>query len=787
MKRVFVLLALLTAFMSVGVTSAQSPRPVTTIQITDDVLLEQPKNLGINIGFHDQFGASQILKNLLPNPGFEGSEVGSIFLAAAGASGNRIQAQGWTVKPIRGNENPISYWQGGELEILTGAGQGRNVAINDVTLDDGRFTFHLQFDGVAPAAGDVIAVRGPERPSYYKTTVLDNVTYDRTTARPGSSGDQALRVSPSDRPNQPDFYKAFDSTGRDGARTAGKLRIVDGAWNISYWIKAEHPGMKAIFTFKRDNGVVFHKETVGLTTEWQHVQRTMFIPAGVDTTWRHRVLLVGIEILDSAGDVWVDDMVIQRSDHKNPTAFSDNFVNALKQLNPGVIRDWGLQMGSSLDNQLADPFARLTTGYHPHDTPRNWHYSLHEFLELAQHVGAEPYYVMPPTWSSQEITNFIAYLAAPAGSHPYANRRAALGQPTPWTHVFKQIHIEFGNELWGYNADWQPGQGFAMDGAIRVGDAANARFHLMRVTPHFNPNKFNLIIGGQVNFPDFQGQVQRRSGTHDSFALAPYFGDLDRFATDAEKYGPLFAAPSQDVNIGGRVMQARQSLDWRNGEDTELVIYEINTQLDPQGAPLDVTNDWYTSLGTGLALPLHMLTYQRDMGINTQMAFTALQYATPYQATWHNVWGLLRDVEATQLKRPGWLGMELANYGIQGNMVETVVSGANPGWTQQPMNTIIRPIHVPYIQAFAYRGWGAKTSIILFNLSLNQEQQVNINLPTSVTPFGKATIKTLTADDINANNETGNNVQIVTDQQFMGGWSTVIVPPHSMMVVRWDW
>ncbi len=41
-----------------------------TIQMTYHVVQQDVKRLGINIGVHNQYGASQLLKNLILNPGF---------------------------------------------------------------------------------------------------------------------------------------------------------------------------------------------------------------------------------------------------------------------------------------------------------------------------------------------------------------------------------------------------------------------------------------------------------------------------------------------------------------------------------------------------------------------------------------------------------------------------------------------------------------------------------------------------------------------------------------------
>ena len=111
--------------------------------------------------------------------------------------------------------------------------------------------------------------------------------------------------------------------------------------------------------------------------------------------------------MPNAGDeVWLDDVALYSTDHTNPTVFTDTYVDRLKELSPGILRNWSNQFGSTLDVQLAEPWARQTQGYRPHNRiPGSYSYSLHEFLELCQEIGAEPWYVIPPTFSPEDMSN----------------------------------------------------------------------------------------------------------------------------------------------------------------------------------------------------------------------------------------------------------------------------------------------------------------------------------------------------------------------------------------------
>ena len=772
-KAVLVLLVvgLVLSFSAETAVTAQSN--VTTIKIENTVVQPNVKRLGINIGSYDQFGAAQYLKNLLPNPGFEGGEYGMVFLAEAGASANRVRANRWNIHP---GSHPAGFWDGAQYEILTGKAKGRTGSISRYTIEGGRPTFYLSGGETAPAGDDAIVVRRPEMVGFFNPNQTPWMSADTSQKRPGSSGKQSLRVAPHAGKNPPPFYVALDSLGRDGDRSAGKLNIAQGGWKYSIWVKAERPNTQIEISMRRDDAITFHSEQFTVGTTWQRIDRQFWIPNGKDNPNGGHALLFAIRTL-SGGNIWLDDAYWGQSDQGNPTVFSDSFVNNLRQLQPGVLRNWGKQTGSTLDNQLASEYTRQTVGYTPNrQDPRNWHYSLHEFLQLSQHVGADPWYVIPVNWSNAEVQNLIAYLSAPAGSHPYANRRAQLGQAAPWTNVFGRIHLEYGNELWGGNDYNDPFQGATLRGGFRTGELANTRFAAAKSSPHFQANKFNLIIGGQANFASRQKDIEATSFNHNAVGVAPYHGKLNQHWSVEQMYYPLFANPQQE--IVGRM--ANNQANVRNS--TELVVYEVNT-ASLGGAPMWKRNEFATSLGAGLALPLHMLTYQKEMGIMTQAAYQAVQYSHPSHGQWEKLWGLMRDVEATGRARPGWLALDMANEAIQGNMIATTQSGKNPKWTQNPANGITSSIQVPFVQSFAYKGWNGNYAIVLFNLNLYEAQQVQLQLPTK--PWGNATMHTLTGDTINANNEDWQQVSIQTRQQPINQFTNLTLPKHSMVVLEW--
>ena len=772
-----------------------TPQPThSTIVISDTVRVANAKRLGINLGDHSQWGSGIILKNVVSNPGFEAGDFGMIFMPLAGVTATRFQADFW--ETAWNNDQywigqPVGFWNGAAYEVVSGPAKGRRGTVTSFTHEDGRYTFHLDSSGATPQPGDAVFVR-QSLSGYYSDAQPFNQA-DTTTIRPGSPGVQSLELLPPNEAWQSAWYYGMDSFWRDGDRSAGKLLIADGTWRFEIWARADNPGETLTVRFFREGLAPFLDETIPLTTEWQQIVREFTVPTGgdpyiapnPDPDQYHPILLLTLLRDTDGGRIWVDDLLLSRTNQSNPTVFTDRLVSRLQELNPGILRNWGAQLGSSLDSQLAPTWERRSNGHSPRSrVAENFHYSLHDFLQLADHLAAEPWYVIPPTFSPEEVANLLAYLAAPAGSHPYADRRVALGQVAPWTTRFATIHLEYGNEMWGANSGTDPFIGATLRGGERLGEVAGDRFGILRASPYFNAADFNLIIGSQAAVPQRTQEIDLSSSHHDSQALAPYFGILERWATDAEIFGPLFARARQDTTPGGWVGAAQGYLDDLNS-DTNLAIYEINTHTTGGNTPLDVRNDYVTGLGSGLALPLYMLTYQHDLGIRNQAAFAAQQFSYRMDnGDYVRLWGMMRDLEATGRKRPTWLGVELANRAIRGDMLNTAVIDGNPTWTQLPHSGINDLLTVPYIHSFAFRD-GDNYALVLFNLFLTQTHTVTLQLPTPVASQAQRDI--LTGADLHADNEDGNNVTIQSDTLTnFSQTPTLVLGPHSMTVLRWQ-
>ncbi len=754
---------------------------VTTVTITSDTVQRGIKRLGINLGSRNRWGDAQILKNLIENPGFEAGEYGSVILADSGSTGTALY-QALVSPSNNGNAQPAGFWDGAEYEIVWGAAKGRAGRVRAFQQQNGRYLFQLDNSGAVPGRMDVVLVRQRVPGIYGNTTIADT-----TTTRPGSAGRQSMKMNAANA--RFDFY--MDSYWRDGDRSAGKFLPVSGRWHMEIWAKGRTGTETLHAQFFREGTAPFIDQRAALTTEWRKYEWDVDVPTTADPNRPYGaneyrpILDARIETGAADQEIWVDDVVLARASDINTTVFADAFVERLRELNPGIVRDWSTQFGSTLDAQLAPAEGRPTSGSRSDArVPGSHGYGLHEFLELAATLGAEPWYVVPPSFSPADLTNLVEYLAAPSGAgHAYADRRAALGHPEPWTSTFPTIHLEYGNELWGSARTDDPFQGASVSGGVRLGAVASDRFAIIRASQFFQANRFNLIIGGQAGFPGRQAEIEANATQHDAVALAPYFGTLDVFDADSVIFAPLLATPFYQAGPTGGMHQSRGYID-AGGHGTNLAIYEINFHTTSGAAPIDIRNDFLTSQVGGVALPLTMLTYQRELGAIDQCAFSALGYSFRMaNGDYARVWGMLRDLYASGRKRPTWLGLELANQAILPNAVATRQNGANPAWSQPAINGIGAATQVNAIQSFAYAG-GGRRSVILFNLSLTTAHPVELELP--AVPTAYAGILQLLGG-LHDDNEDSATVRIGSTaiSDFRQGYALQL-PPHSITAITWE-
>ncbi|MCA8911198.1 MAG: hypothetical protein KDB82_05815 [Planctomycetes bacterium] len=772
-----------------------SGTPVTDVDVSNTVRVSGVKHLGINLGGQDRWGASKILKNQLPNPGFEPGVMGTVWLADSVSTTDNYVPREWNTST--GNQ-AAGFWDGAEYEIAYGPGAGTSGNVTAFTHAGSNYNFNLGSNGNTSLNDrDVMFTRRAFPGTAYG---MNGSTGTPDTSNP-YSGTQSLRLAAGEN-----FSYVMDTSWRDGDQSSHKLIVVEGDWRVRLKIRAANAGDQVQVRLFRDGGApynpTFINRTFNATTGWATYTEDQTIAAGTDQTpdpWPNGTykpaLIFSVTVPGSnAGNVWIDEVELYRVDEAtNPTMYADRIVGRLQDYAPGVLRWWAGQLGETLDNMTKSWQDRGTCGYKPSgSTPGTWNYGVPDFLELCDYINAEPWIVMPPTASQTDLLNFMEYLAGTSGT--YATRRINQGQTAPWTSVFGKIHLEWGNELWGAGTTGDPFGGASVNGGVRLGFLADRAFAFMKGSSWYaaNASTFDFIIGGQAGYSGRQQEIEANANDHNSTALAPYFGELTNFATDAEMYYPLFAKPYYDaLNSGGRMYQSKQYLV-NGGNGTNLNIYEINyhTTGSYAGLPTTTRNKFVEGASGALALPLHMLVYLTELQARDQCAFLACGYAYRFQSTssWQDdyvhIWGMLRDLYHYDIRRPNWIGVECTNKAIMGDAITTTHSGDDPGWTQSAINGVGAATQMKYVQSFAFRN-GNQYGIVLMNLSLTQQQGVRLNVPGS--PSANASIYAVEPNDINDVNTTSEIVTMTTQNvsNFQNAYE-MILPPHSIRTITWS-
>jgi alpha-L-arabinofuranosidase len=485
----------------------------------------------------------------------------------------------------------------------------------------------------------------------------------------------------------------------------------------------------------------------------------------------------------------LDDVSLTQtnSDPANITAFRDPMVSTLQTLSPGVVRFWAGQLGDTLDNLIAPQFARQRAGYSAFYTSQDdISFGLQEFMQLCESIGAEPWFVVPSTFSTADASNLIEYLAG-STSTPYGSKRAANGHPNPWVSSFAKIHLEFGNEAW--NGSFKGG---SIEYSAPYGQRAQTIFAAMRKNPAYRHSSFDLVLGGQAVSAGRNQDIQNNCNNNDSFALAPYMmNTVDSFATNEALFGSTFAEPEAFMShngaaegVNGGLMALNQQAIQASSHPVPIALYEMNLSTLQGSITQAALNSYVSSLGAGLAVVDAMLQQMRQ-GILTQNLWNLTQYnfTRPDRSTAY-LWGAVVDMGVTNRRRPQFLALQLANEAIGSNaaMLQTVHSGADPTWNQPLVNTVQLP-SAHYLQSFAF-STGSHNSVVVFNL--HRTDILPVTFSGANAPSGTVQMQQLRSERLIDTNEASAKVNI-TNTVLTGfdSQSGLSLPPFSMTVLNW--
>jgi hypothetical protein len=782
------MLALGSVMLALGFSNTR-PRP-TNIAVGTTVLQPSVKAFGINLGSEDYYGAGQMTKNLVSrNPGFEGEIYQSTIRCAAGSATTCVDDDLWSAWPS-------GFWNGATFEVFYGASQGRTGTISAFTAHGktgGIFTFSAK--GVAPAAGDYMIVRmtvpGNATAGWWPTTSGNGaITTNTSDLPPGTTGRQTVAINAPAAADSATLAAYFDGTNGKSSGVNGNFHrsfvVLNGTFQLSFKAKGAGGSNAIALNLQRPASGTYLDQTINLTSAWA-TYTFNFTAAESGSNLQSVALKFSTVGQDS---FLLDDVSLTQtnSDPSNPTAFRDPVISTLRTLAPGVLRLWAGQLGDTLDNLIADPYGRQRAGYLAWYTSQDdISYGLFEFLQLCETVGADPWLVVPSTFSTNDASHLIEYLAGSSGT-PYGAKRAASGHPNPWTLSFAKIHLEFGNEAW--NGAFKGG---TIEYSEPYGQRAQAIFGAMRGNPAYMASSFDLVLGGQAVWIGRNQDIQNNCNNNDSFTVAPYMMNaVDSFSTNEDLFGSTFAEPEAYVSpnglaegVSGGMMLLNQQALQASHHPVPLVVYEMNLSTLTGSITQTALNSYASSLGAGLAVADAMLQQLRQ-GILTQNLWNLSQYNFLRQdGKTVDLWGAVVDMGVTNQHRPQFLAMQLANQAIGKNstMLQTVHSGADPTWNQPLVNTVqLAGAH--YLQSFAFSN-GSSHSVVVFNL--HRSSILPITFSGVNAPAGAVQMNQLTSGRLTDTNEVSATVNIAS--RVLDGFSPATVltlPPYSMTVLNWN-
>ncbi|MFC1717435.1 hypothetical protein ACFL6S_27490 [Candidatus Poribacteria bacterium] len=765
-------------------TAVHGSEDTTTIEITSDVLVENTIRLGINT-CGDNYWDSSVAK----------------IRVAENFEGVRYRMVSWGPEQ---DENGIVVWfsppeeaweaMKGKVKytLLGGPAKGTTGVIRDITkrkIKDGRELTYLVFDKQVPPSpntrknGIMLELDNLEQGSINETSNTEFWNAEQNTVSigdvpPGSFGSVALWLRGAEEVANYTFVPMW-----------GNQADQNGIWRVQFWAKAKSGQPTLRLEVKGSQN-----PTIKPDEEWQKHDlsiKTEDFPEGQSG--------IAMRFEASEGDVLLDDMVIWKDEeHKNPTPFRDTMVDVLKKLSPGILRH--LQMGGSdLETNLrprleqvhwSRDFRDLVKG--GRNRARSYQFNLHDYYMLCEHIGADPWYCVPGTLHPEEVNILMEYLGAPANVG-YGKVRSELGHPKPWTEVFRNIYIEFGNEA------WNPG-GYAT-GSYNGPDHWRDMIEIGKQSPYYRPNVL-FVAGSQAGNTYVTKSVLQDVPNADLIGIAPYLMNntpeehVEPLDTDDKLFRWVFGYTIRRVREPmGNVYQ---HYELTQEADRELATYEHNFHItNPKvadgGAPIETRNRIIASIGGGLNVINDALMMMKERHIRAQCLFNLNQKQFREGV---KLWGFVPGLNyKDQRYRPSFHAMEIANKVIGGDLVETVHTGADPAFDATGVfhdtrrsGEVINYKDIPTLWSYAFRDEG-RYGLVFFNMGTQKSHEIMLRFAGEVKDK-TATAWWLSTDEISANNEYENGDPQVNPREeqirdFSSG-SRMTLPPFSMVAVQWD-
>ena len=758
---------------------------VTTIELTDKVLVEDCGPFGINLG-GDAYYSGAAVRKKRAEVNFEGSTYRQCHW---GPVWKENGASTWFGVP--------DHWKkifiGQQYTILSGPAKGTTGKLKDVITvpykHQGKMIQQpfLVFDKtvpVGPANGGVMIESfrldegqiGPLDGHWRK-----NLSPSIGDVPPGSFGVAACNLDGRTEQAHIRFSTHYQRYGQ-----------TNGTWHVHFWAKAKSGAPELKVSASRDE--YGESKNVAPAAEWQKHEVELIVDKVPEPSGPKDNPHLTFVISATDGQALIDDVEIWLEGDENPTAFRDDVVNMLKTYGPGCVRF--LQMGGNTVRNTLMPrlkshsyTSRKWSRPGPYERHRKTPYGLHEMYELCQYIGAEPWYCLPGTLNQQEMADFMEYLGGPEDTE-YGKLRVEMGQIEPWAEVFSHIHVEFGNEAWNNAGPYQLG-------GFNGPDYWNDLIALAKKSSYYREN-IVFHSAGQAASSGRNQRIMANCPNADRHSVAPYIiqgfskQEIDEVInTDDKFFRWAFAWPMwRSLDKDGAMFQ---NFQYAQAAGKELSIYEVNHHTTHGDGPLEPRNKLVTSIGGGLNVANCMLLMLKEHHLRTQALFSLVQHSYSARGIGRvRLWGTALNMrKGHERYRPTFLACATANKVMSGDLVATVHTGADPRFSATGVFSRRKGVQtisdIPVLRSYAF-GDGQDRGLIVINLDTQKVRAVAVKFAGKAADSA-AQLWLLTADKITGSNEFEQpEPQVTVTEEKLTDFASgteISIRPFSMLALKW--
>ena len=617
---------------------------------------------------------------------------------------------------------------------------------------------------------------------------------DTTELAPGG-GDASIKLSGPNKLIQQNYIGAlaehwirmpegkdfrFDIMLKQEGMTSGKVHVVVGGYK-------DTPGAIATHTFEA--GTEWAKHSFDFVSKFPGKESLKGKGGGLSTL---------VIYSDEPGTLWIDNIEIYET-NAEPGAIRPEAKQALADMSPGVMRIWTGQtngsLGWTLDNWIADYADQQLSDQRGNKASARSRPNLPDALQLCKDLDAVPWLIVNVSFSPEEWSNLIEYLAGPADS-PYGAKRAAAGRVEPWTDEFDKIYLEMGNETW--SKIFRPWSW--MRDVNKSAKYTSLMWDTAKKNPYFNDDKIDFIgtgwaanmrgsdpKNGKLSHGTKVAQLNKHA---ELITTAHYAGGFDGITLDAK---------GKDQQIFNRLYYTPRinKVQIDNSVDSLKLLGRNMKACDYESGP-----------GYGIPSPGKKFSIEGEkVGKSLASAITTLDcymYAQsqpeygPIAFFGFNMSGINWSSHNPDL-RPHitTLAITLRNQYCTGDMMQ--VEGIKVPTIDVPEAKIMKTGHgggkakemvlravpnCPTVLCYPFKD-GDHYSVMLISREQFDARTVKLNFPTE--PGSTVNVHMLTHEDPWANNRETQQVELQHAERADGknGYQ-VTLPPHSAMVVRFS-